>query len=332
MAPFEVFPINICEIIENQIVKLNLQESTLSCRVFHGRGHTYAVLEDINIDYFTNIVLITLYQPIERIDGLNTDDLTKVIEQVSNIDGVECVYLQHRYERGSPIEVVAGEECENCFAYEADMRFKLNFGQNQNIGFFLDMKTGREWIRNQAQGKNVLNLFAYTCSIGVAAMAGGAQEAVNVDMSKGAIQVGQQNDKFNQDLFSEHAKARFLSYDIFRSWKKIERLGPYDIVVLDPPSRQPGSFVAEKDYARLVRRLPKLVKEGGKVLACLNAPHLPPSFITDLFETEAPDFSFEQRLPIREDFPEADDDKALKLFVYERTTATDDVTTKEESA
>lgn len=215
------------------------------------------------------------------------------------------------------MERVAGEDADSYFAHEADMRFKLNLGQNQNIGFFLDMKTGREWVRRQSKDKSVLNLFSYTCSIGVAAMAGGAREVVNVDMSKGALQIGQQNDKLNQHLFTENAKARFLSYDIFRSWKKIERLGPYDVVILDPPSRQPGSFVAEKDYVRLVRRLPKLVKQGGKVLACLNAPHLPPSFITELFDSEAPGFTLEQRLAIREDFPEADADKALKLLVYD---------------
>lgn len=295
-----------------------MKESTSSCRLLHGRGHTYAGLEDINVDYFSNAVLITLYQPVARIDGLTDESLKDVIERVSALDGIESVYLQHRYQKGGPIEQVAGEALDNYFAHEGDMRFKLNFGQNQNIGFFLDMKTGREWIRQNASGKNVLNLFAYTCSIGVAAMAGGADEVVNVDMSKGALQVGQQNDRLNETLYKEGAKARYLSYDIFRSWKKIERLGPYDIVVLDPPSRQPGSFIAEKDYVRLIRRLPKLVKEGGQVLACLNAPHLPPNFITDLFDAEAPEFTFEQRLSIRKDFPEADSEKALKLLVYVR--------------
>lgn len=261
---------------------------------------------------------MTLYQPIDTFADINSDDLSKMASRCIQIDGVESVYLQHRYQKGGPMELIEGKEFESYFALEDDMRFKLDLGKNQNIGFFLDMKTGRQWVREQSSGKNILNLFAYTCSIGVAALAGGANEVVNVDMSKGAIQVGQQNDRLNQSLFNDDAKARYLSYDIFRSWKKIERLGPYDVVVLDPPSRQPGSFVAEKDYVRLVRRLPKLVKEDGKVLACLNAPHLDTKFITDLFDSEATEFSFEQRLAVREDFPESDSEKALKLMVYTR--------------
>ena len=51
------------------------------------------------------------------------------------------------------------------------------------------------------------------------------------------------------------AGATFLPHDLFTTWGKIGRGGPYDLIVVDPPSYQKGSFVATKDYARLMRRL-----------------------------------------------------------------------------
>ena len=42
--------------------------------------------------------------------------------------------------------------------------------------------------------------------------------------------------------------------------------GNQGLVIVDPPSRQPGSFVAEKDYPRLVSRLPSLCEEGADLL------------------------------------------------------------------
>ena len=49
------------------------------------------------------------------------------------------------------------------------------------------MRYGRRWVRQQAAGKRVLNLFAYTCGFSVAAIAGGAQQVVNLDMAKAAL-------------------------------------------------------------------------------------------------------------------------------------------------
>ena len=59
--------------------------------------------------------------------------------------------------------------------------------------------------------------------------------------------------------FSRAARASFLTHDIFSTWGKITRSGPYGLVIVDPPSYQKGSFVATKDYARLMRRLPDLL-------------------------------------------------------------------------
>jgi len=95
-------------------------------------------------------------------------------------------------------------------------------------------------------------------------------------------------------------------------------MGPYDMVVADPPSYQKGSFVAGKDYARVVRRLPELLSLGGLALLCLNAPEIPSRFLTELVAVEAPDLRFVQRLDNPSVFADADPERALKVMLFQK--------------
>ncbi|MEX1165341.1 MAG: class I SAM-dependent methyltransferase, partial [Hydrogenophaga sp.] len=165
--------------------------------------------------------------------------------------------------------------------------------------------------RNGAKRPKVLNLFAYTCSFSVAALQGGAKAVVNIDMAQPALTTGQQNHQLNGIT----SGAQFFAHDLFSSWGKVNRMGPYDLVIADPPSFQKGSFVAAKDWPRLLRRLPDLLKPGGRALLCLNAPELPERFLRDLFAAEAPSLTVEQRLPNPLAFADVSTDRALKVLV-----------------
>ncbi len=107
-----------------------------------------------------------------------------------------------------------------------------------------------------------------------------------------------------------------MAHDIFSSWGKINRHGPYDLVIVDPPSYQKGSFVATKDYARLIKRLPDLLDAGGHAVLCLNAPELGLDFVQSQVEALAPELRFVQRVANPEVFADIDNDRALKVLVY----------------
>jgi 23S rRNA (cytosine1962-C5)-methyltransferase len=187
--------------------------------------------------------------------------------------------------------------------------------QGQNHGLFLDMAEGRRWVRDHAATRpklRVLNLFAYTCAFSVAALQGGAKHVVNVDMSKGAIAIGQQNHQLNGLV----GRASFLPHDIFTTWGKITRASPYDLIILDPPSYQKGSFVATKDYARLMRRLPELLMPDGHALLCLNAPELDVAFLGQQMAELAPDLVFVERVVNPAVFADVSDQRSLKVLVY----------------
>ncbi|MCT7000003.1 class I SAM-dependent methyltransferase, partial [Salmonella enterica] len=82
-----------------------------------------------------------------------------------------------------------------------------------------------------AKGLRVLNLFAYTCGFSVAAIEGGAEHVVNLDMARGVLSRGRDNHRLNgHDL----SRVTFLGHDLFKSWAKVIHSGPYDLVIIDP--------------------------------------------------------------------------------------------------
>ncbi|WP_052480961.1 class I SAM-dependent methyltransferase [Gilvimarinus agarilyticus] len=287
-----------------------------SRRLFHGRGQCYPGLEFVCIDFFQPALLVTLFDaPPQHW----LDELLSGITPLA-LSANWTLVVQRRYLEGAPSEVVLGEMPERWFAARGPLRFLLNPLTQQNVGYFLDMEPGRRWLEANAAGKRVLNLFAYTCAFSVVAVAAGAAQVVNVDMSKTALSRGRENHQLNGH---DKQRSAFLPEQILKSWSRIRRQGPYDIVILDPPSFQRGSFVASKDYAKLVRRLPELLPQGGRVLACLNAPELATDFLHQCFTEYCPNARFVRRLANAPEFPDANPEQCLKLLEFEVAPATD---------
>lgn len=289
--------------------KLKAQPIVDSYRVLHGRGRCFEGLEFVNIDFFQPILLLVFYKepPENWLNDCVNCLRNELCEQLS------CVLVQRRYLSNSPSEVVLGFMPENTFARRGELLFNLHLNAQQNSGFFLDMESGRQWIEDNAKNKRVLNLFAYTCAFSVVAVAAGAEKVVNVDMSSPALNLGRANHQLNK-LPKE--RAEFVAENILKSWSRVKKPGPYDVVIIDPPSYQKGSFIAEKDYAKVIRRLPELMPQGGIVLSCLNAPELSDEFLKNQFSEQLPQAEFIERLAAHSDFPDVNPEQQLKLLVY----------------
>jgi len=284
-------------------------------RVFHGRGGLYPGCEHWVLDAFPPVWVLTSFQPV-------TDDELATVhaalaarwQQLAPEQPLNWVF-QCRHGGRSDTRLMAGSVPEPHVVTEDGARFRVHVLKGQNHGLFLDMAQGRRWVREHAvshPGLKVLNLFAYTCAFSVVARQAGASHVVNVDVSHGALAIGQQNHQLN----GLAAGASFLAHDIFKSWGKVTRGGPYDLVILDPPSYQKGSFVASKDYARLMRRLPDLLAPGGHALLCLNAPELGLAFLQDQMQALAPQLAFVQRLSNPPVFADVSAERSLKVLVY----------------
>ena len=295
-----------------EIILENLKDKSPEMkRVFHGRGNFYDDYNYLVIDNLNDILLATLFQEIPQ-------DIEKqiinVLEEVHEKKQFKTLILQRRYKKDNLNEVLKGIVPKDSIAIENALKYKINFS-NQNIGIFADMKAGREYIQSICKDKNILNLFSYTCAFSVAAISAKASKVVNVDMAKGALTTGRENHHINN---LDTKKVKFMPYDILKSWSRIKKEGPYDIIIIDPPTLQKGSFEATKDYEKIIKKLDQLANEKCVVLACLNAPEIPSAFIKDIFKEFASDFVFEKRLENPETFVVIDDEKALKNLIFKK--------------
>lgn len=298
--------------ILKQIILDNLSDKSEEFkRVFHGRGNFYSDFNYLVVDSISDILLVTFF---EKIDEKTEKELIKIFDEIFALNDFSSLIIQRRYSKDNLYEIFRGKLPSNAIAVENALKYKINF-TNQNIGIFPDMKKGREFISSICKDKNILNLFSYTCAFSVTAISSGASKVVNVDMSKGALSIGRDNHRLNN---LDTKKVKFLPYNILKSWSRIKKEGPYDIIIIDPPSFQKGSFAATKDYEKIIKRLDELSKDKCIVLSCLNAPELDSEFIKNIFNQQANNFKFVKKLYNQEEFLTNNEEKSLKNLVFEK--------------
>jgi len=292
-----------------------LEKNALTCneefkRLFHGRGGLYEGWKHLTVNSIDTILSVALYFEEE-----NEAELIAMLKAFTCKADYKTLVVQRRYLQGAPSGVVIGKLDDNLHIIENGMKLKLNLLSNKNSGYFPDMKNGRSFVREHAKNKHVLNLFSYTCAFSVAAKLGGAKSIVNVDMSKGALKTGMANHSLNN---LDPKGVSFLPYNILKSFSSLKRKGPYDMIIIDPPSFQHGSFEATKDYEKIIKKLPELASEKCTLLACLNSPELESSFIIDMIKEWAPSFTFEKRLENLSEFASANEQRGLKNLLFTR--------------
>ena len=293
-----------------EIILNNLENKSVDLkRVFHGRGNFYDDFKYLVVDSINDILMATFFEEVEADIQKN---IIKILDEVYATKGFKTLIIQRRYKKDNIYEIIRGKVSNNAIAYEDGLKYALNFS-NQNIGIFPDMKNGRSFIKEISKDKNVLNLFSYTCAFSVCAISAGASKVVNVDMAKNALTTGRTNHHLNN---LDTKKVKFLPYDILKSWSRIKKEGPYDIIIIDPPSFQKGSFAATKDYEKIIKRLDELSASSCTVLACLNAPELDSLFLKEVFATYSRGFKFLKRLENVEDFITNNEEKSLKNLVF----------------
>ena len=295
--------------IINRIKEIAQSRSEECQRVFHGRGQCFPGWEWITVDWYKPLFWICLFR---EPDFIWWQEFSEALHSAVG-DLPVNILVQHRYLNHQPVDVIYGKSISKLVATEDGLNFQVKFGEHQNTGLFLDMQNGRRWVKAHSQNARVLNLFSYTCGFSVAAIAGGATCVINVDSAKSALAWGRDNHRLNHQALD---KVRFLPHDVLRSWGKLRKLGPFDLVIIDPPSFQKGSFIAAKDYRKLGKHMADLLVPDGELLACLNAPELSCRFLQDAIEN--PPLVWQERLPNPETFPEVDPDKGLKVMRFKK--------------
>ncbi len=157
---------------------------------------------------------------------------------------------------------------------EYGVRFKVNLRDYLDTGLFLDHRETRHLVASMAQGKRILNLFAYTCSFSVHASIAGAAYTKSVDMSNTYTEWGRDNFILNGQSTKNNDIVRadclkFMDHEI-RTRSK------YDIIIIDPPTisrskKMENMFDIQVDYIPMLTNALKLLANNGTILFSTNS-------------------------------------------------------------
>ena len=150
--------------------------------------------------------------------------------------------------------------------------YGINLLINQDTGFYLDTCHLRQWLRENSSGRSVLNLFAYTGSLGVAALAGNASHVIQVDKNEKVLQFALRSCSLNQ---LDQDNMTLVTDDFFRAVAHYKHAGElFDLVIVDPPffSKTPmGVIDLVNESQQVINKIRPLVKDNGFIIAINNA-------------------------------------------------------------
>lgn len=202
------------------------------------------------------------------------DELVNGICSVFNTTP-DTIYLRTRIKREKNEQYKkTGDSNEFFTVLEYGIKFKVNLVDYLDTGLFLDHRETRKLVASVANGKRLLNLFAYTCSFSVHAALAGALFTKSVDMSNTYTSWGRDNFILNGIPSKNHPIIRedYLKFleDEMRTHTK------YDIIVIDPPTisrskKMDKMFDVQIDYIPLILDALKLLSKDGVIFFSTNS-------------------------------------------------------------
>jgi len=230
-------------------------------RLVHAEGDA---LPGLVIDRYLDVAVCELYEPAWE-PFLPAMRQTLVAEL-----GFASVLVRRAWRRGVPIECVHGTSPPAPLVVrEGSVRMLADLLHGQKTGLFLDQRENRRRVGALARGKTVLNLFAYSGGFGLAALAGGANRAINVDTSGAALELARENWALNGLPIREED---FILGDAFAVTRDLVAAGErFGVVVVDPPAfvrRKSELAGGLRGYKDINLQALRLVSPGGLLLTC----------------------------------------------------------------
>ena len=159
---------------------------------------------------------------------------------------------------------------------EHGVRFAVDLLLNQDTSFYPDTRLLRRWALDHLAGARVLNTFAYTGSLGVAALAAGAKRLIQLDRTRGFLDLARASHTLNGHATSLDT---FWAGDFFAAVSRLKRdRALFDCILLDPPffsTSAQGTVNLVTESQRLINKVRPLLADGGRLVAVNNALFLP---------------------------------------------------------
>jgi 23S rRNA (guanine2445-N2)-methyltransferase / 23S rRNA (guanine2069-N7)-methyltransferase len=276
---------------------------------------------NLAVDLYDGRVHVQEYAPPPEIDqdraAAHLAEAVDVLADVLEVRRGDIVVKQRRRMRGAAQYQRRAASGATLPVSEDGLTYLVDLELYLDTGLFLDQRETRRLIRRLAGGRRFLNLFAYTSTATVCAIAGGAPATTSVDLSATYLDwsrrnllengvTGVQVELARRAAPGERAGAahRLVQADCLRWVAEAE--GQYDLVFLDPPSfsnskRMGGAtFDVQRDHPDLIRMtVRRLLAPRGILLFSTNRrgfkldpATLPSMTLKDLSHaTLAPDFA-----------------------------------------
>ena len=320
-----------------QALLAELRDQGTDCyRLFHGSQEG---VPGLTIDrYGPQLLVQSFHQPLQHAALLDAfaicqESLATTLLPVYN----DRSQPNSRIDRTDPVYQASPAALTDLVGHEWGLNYRVRARHaGQDPLLFLDLRNARGWVKRHSSGKSVLNLFAYTCGVGLCAAAGGARSVANLDFAEGNLAVGRENGTLNPELAEMH----FIQSDYFPAIRQLaglpvahrhgQRLPSYprlaaeqfDLVFLDPPAWARSAFGTVdllRDYQSLLKPALLATAEGGTLVCCNNLAKVE---LADWREQVLRCASKNGR-PVREvevlppasDFPSFDDRPPLKTLV-----------------
>lgn len=263
------------------------QQGTDCYRLFHGSQEGASGL---TIDRYGPQLLVQSFHT-----ALDRDTLLDLHSRVDRYLGLQTLLVYNdrsqgnsRIDRQDSVYKAQDAALEDLIGHEWGLNYRVrgrHAGQDPLL--FLDLRNTRGWVKNNSAGKSVLNLFAYTCGVGLSAAAGGAREVCNLDFAEGNLAVGRENGALNPQL----PTMQFIQSDYFPAIRQLAGLPiasrrgqalpsyarleqrQYDLVLLDPPAWAKSAFGTVdllRDYQSLLKPALLTTAENGTLICCNN--------------------------------------------------------------
>ncbi len=183
---------------------------------------------------------------------------------------------------------------------EHGLLLEVNLSDYVDTGLFLDHRPTRKRVGEEALGKRVLNLFAYTGAFTVHARAGRAASTTTVDLSNTYLDWAMRNLALNG--FVDEPQHRIEKADCMKWLEGAPgRREQYDLIICDPPTfsnskAMKAPFRVDLDHPWMIGQCAKLLSPSGVLYFSTNfrgfrltTDKLPPLRIEDISEASVPE-------------------------------------------
>ena len=255
---------------------LRLKDASLSAtnavRLFNG---FYEGLPRLTVDRYANTLVISDHDR----EVSSRPDLHQAIAQfyAEALPEIESVLLKQRHAQDVKLrqgKLIFGEQVSASIE-ENGVNYALDLRLNQDASFYPDTRNLRLWLSQQMNDARVLNCFAYTGALGIAALAGGARVVIQTDLNSNFLAVAKRSFSLNQF----QGTMKNLSQDYYpmvAGFKNQSEL--FDCVILDAPlfsKTSRGRVDLLQNWHGLVNKVRPLIGHEGWLVAINNALFLP---------------------------------------------------------